>query len=90
MGDRILLVSERPPIHCNSARRLAEEGDLLWISAKCCYIITHPFNSKSLVAQTEVLGDAWGAWEAEDIEAVGQSDNHRASIGSKLLAIVEW
>ena len=50
--------------------RLAEDCDPRWVSAKGCNVVSYPFDRKTLIEQSYVLGHSWKSREAEHIDTV--------------------
>lgn len=89
IDDRLVLVRERPPVRSDTARRLPENSHFGRIAAEIGDVLVHPFDGSALVAKSQVLETVWCAWEAEDVEAVGQSDDDRAGGFGEAAAVVE-
>ena len=86
---RLVLVRERPPVRSDTARRLPENSHFGRVAAEPGDVLVHPFDGASLVAETQVLDVVWSAREAEDAEAVGQSDDDGAGGFGEAAAVVE-
>lgn len=69
-GDEVVGVGVGVGVDGGAAGGLAEERDPLGVPAESTNIIAHPFDSKALVEDAEVVAIAGGAGETEDVEAV--------------------
>lgn len=84
-----LLVGVRPKVDFLAPNRLSKDSDLLRVTTKRSNVIMNPFDSNSLIAETEVGRLAWGSREAEDVNSVVNSNNDDVLRARKILAVVE-
>ena len=68
--DRVFGIGIRVDIRTRRTRALAEEGDAVRVTAESCNVVADPFNGEALVLQSDILGAAREAGEAEDINTV--------------------
>jgi hypothetical protein len=89
VDDRILLVCIRPVVDGNSSGRLARDGDFVGITAEVLDVVADPFDSCSLIAETEVLRLARGSRKAKDVEPIVDCDDDDVLCVGKVFARVE-
>lgn len=75
VDNGILLVGVGPKVDCLTPDRLSKDSNLLGITTKRSNIIANPFDSSTLIAETEVGRLAWGSREAKDVNSVVNRNN---------------
>lgn len=87
--NRVLCVGKGPVVDGNASRGLPKDGDLGCISTKGDNVVAHPLDSKTLVAEAQVVDIVRCARKTEDVETVVYSYDYDVLRVGEVLTVVK-